>query len=115
MSEERTSVERLVELLDDRLRASEWDILTALAAADEPMSVDELVDATGYTDRTVKKRIDTLAEVVRGDTLLYRTDEGEPALHPALAAAVRSFVDAGSDDAAPDDATAGDGTSTGDA
>jgi predicted transcriptional regulator len=92
MTEEQTSVERLVELLDDRLRASEWDILTALAAADGPMSVDELADAAGYTERTITKRVDSLMEVVHGDRLLVRTDDGEPTLHPDFAAAVRAYV-----------------------
>lgn len=85
------SVDRLVELLHDRLRQSELDILLALAEADEPLTVDELVEETGYTERTVKKRIDTLEERVHGGTLLQRDPEGNPVLHPQFAAAVRSY------------------------
>jgi hypothetical protein len=31
-------------------------------------------------------------EVVHGDRLLVRTDDGEPTLHPDFAAAVRAYV-----------------------
>jgi DNA-binding MarR family transcriptional regulator len=89
-----SSVERLVELLDDRLRQSEWDILTALAAADGPLTLDELVEETGYTERTVKKRLGTLEERVHGGTLVRRTGAGDPELHPQFAAAVREHVEA---------------------
>jgi hypothetical protein len=92
MSDDHTSLDRLVELLDERLRTSEWEILTALAAADEPMNYGALAEATGYTERTIKKRVGTLAEVVHGETLL-RT-EGDPRLHPQFAAAVRAYADA---------------------
>ena len=87
---ERSSVGRLVELLDDRLKQSEWEILTALAAADGSLSIDELVDETGYTERTVKKRVGTLEDQLHGGTLLSRDDDGNPVLHPQFASAVRS-------------------------
>lgn len=89
---ERSSVSRLVELLDDRLKRSEWDILTALAAADGPLSTEELVEETGYTERTVRKRVETLEEQVHGGTLLRRDDDGNPVLHPQFARAVREYT-----------------------
>jgi DeoR/GlpR family transcriptional regulator of sugar metabolism len=91
MPDDTSSVERLVELLDDRLKRSEWDILAALAAADQPRSVDDLVEATGYTERTVRKRLDTLEEQVHGGTLLRRTEDGAT-LHPQFAAVVRAYA-----------------------
>lgn len=85
-----SNLPRLVELLSDRLKQSELDILHALAEADgDALSVDEMVEATGYTERTVTKRTETLEEQVHGGTLLRRTDEGDPALHPDFARAVR--------------------------
>jgi DNA-binding IclR family transcriptional regulator len=87
-----SSVERLVDLLEDRLKQSEWDILTALAAADGPLTVAKLAEETGYTERTVSKRVDTLAEQVHGGTLLEPTDDGAR-LHPQFAAAVRRHAD----------------------
>ncbi|MFC5365670.1 HTH domain-containing protein [Salinirubrum litoreum] len=87
-----SNLPRLVELLHDRLKQSELDILHALAEADgDSLSVDELVEETGYTERTVKKRTETLEEQVHGGTLIRRTDEDEPALHPAFARAVREY------------------------
>ncbi|WP_101294345.1 MarR family transcriptional regulator [Halegenticoccus soli] len=86
-------VERLVELLDDRLKQSEWDILAALAEADGPLTVGELVDETGYTERTVKKRVETLEAQLHGGTLLRRDGDGNPVLHPQFARAVRAHVD----------------------
>lgn len=89
---EQTSVGRLVELLDDRLKQSEWEILTALAAADGPLSTEELVEETGYTERTVKKRVGTLEEQIHSGTLLYRDDDDNPVLHPQFAQVVREYV-----------------------
>jgi DNA-binding MarR family transcriptional regulator len=87
-----SNLPRLVELLHDRLKQSELDILHALAETDgESLSVEELVEATGYTERTVKKRTETLEEQVHGGTLIRRTDEDDPALHPAFARAVREY------------------------
>ncbi|WP_224448853.1 winged helix-turn-helix transcriptional regulator [Haloprofundus salilacus] len=88
-TEARNSVDRLVELLDDRLKKSEWEILVALAEADGPLTDEELAEATGYTDRTVSKRVDTLEEQVHGGTLIQRDDDGNPYLHSQFAAAVR--------------------------
>lgn len=88
----KSSVDRLVELLDDRLIQSEWEILTALADADGPLTIDELVEATGYTERTVTKRLGTLEDQVHGGTLLSRTDDGNPVLHAQFAKAVRSYT-----------------------
>lgn len=88
-SEGESSVARLVELLAERLRKSEWEILTALAAADSPMTVEELAEETGYTERTIKKRVDTLAERVHSETLLSRDEDGNPTLHPQFARVVR--------------------------
>lgn len=91
-SESSNDVERLVELLDDRLRDSEWDILVALAEADEPLTVEGLAEETGYTERTIKKRVDTLEDQVHGGTLLKREDDGTPYLHPQFAAVVRDYL-----------------------
>jgi DNA-binding IclR family transcriptional regulator len=87
-----SSVERLVDLLEERLKQSEWDILVALARVDEPLTVATLAEETGYTERTVSKRVDTLAEQVHGGTLLQQTDAGAR-LHPQFAAAVREHLD----------------------
>ncbi|WP_224268143.1 winged helix-turn-helix transcriptional regulator [Haloprofundus salinisoli] len=90
-TEARNSVDQLVELLNDRLKQSEWEILVALAEADGPLTEDELAEATGYTERTVSKRADTLEEHVHGGTLVQRDDDGNPYLHPQFAAAVRQY------------------------
>lgn len=87
-----SSVDRLVELLNDRLIQSEWEILTALADADGPLTIDELTEATGYTDRTVTKRLGTLEDKVHGGTLLSRNEEDNPVLHPQFAKAVRRYT-----------------------
>jgi DNA-binding MarR family transcriptional regulator len=88
-TEARNSVARLVELLDDRLKKSEWEILVALAEADGPLTNEELAEKAGYTERTISKRVDTLEEQVHGGTLIQRDDDGNPYLHPQFAAAVR--------------------------
>ncbi|SFK74267.1 Winged helix-turn-helix DNA-binding [Halogranum rubrum] len=88
---EQSSVSRLVELLDGRLKQSEWEILTTLAAADGPLTIDELAEETGYTERTVKKRVGTLEDQLHGGTLLRRDDDDNPVLHPQFARAVRSY------------------------
>jgi hypothetical protein len=91
--EGQTSVERLAELLSDRLIKSEWEILVALAAADRPLGPDELVEETGYTERTVKKRVNSLTEAIVGErdiTKLFRRTGDGPVLDPAFAAAVRA-------------------------
>ncbi|WP_224333959.1 helix-turn-helix transcriptional regulator [Haloprofundus halobius] len=90
-TEAQNNVDRLVELLDDRLKNSEWEILVALAEADGPLTKAELAESTGYTERTVSKRVDTLEEQVHGGTLVQRDDDGNPYLHPQFAAAVRQY------------------------
>ena len=92
-TETPNSVERLVELLDERLIQSEWEILVALASADDALTIDDLVEETGYTERTVKKRLGTLEEKVQGGTLLSRSESGDPQLHPQFARAVRDYQD----------------------
>jgi biotin operon repressor len=85
-----SNLPRLVELLHERLKQSELDILVALAEADGgPLAVEELAEETGYTERTVKKRTETLEEQVHGGTLLSRNEEGRPVLHPKFAQAIR--------------------------
>lgn len=79
----------LAEKMATEYRTSEYDIARALAAAEEPLSVDELATETGYTERTIRKRVGTLEDALRGEPLLRRDGEDRPSLHPALAAAVR--------------------------
>lgn len=85
----------LVTKMHDQFRESELDIAHALAEADGPLSVDELVERTGYTERTVKKRVDTLEERLKGEPLVERTEAGQPRLEPHLARALRRFEGAG--------------------
>jgi hypothetical protein len=90
---EQTSVERLAELLSERLIKSEWEILVALAQADRALGPEELVEATGYTERTVKKRVNSLTEEIVGErdiTKLFRRTADGPVLDPTFAAAVRA-------------------------
>ncbi len=91
-SETQSTVEQLLELLDDRLRKSEWEILVELAEVDGPLTPSELADRTGYTERTIKKRIDTLEDCLHGGTILHRDEDGNPSLHPQFAEAVRTYV-----------------------
>lgn len=79
----------LAEKMATEYRDSEYEIALALANADEPLSTEELEEETGYTDRTIKKRVGTLEEALGGDPLLRRDEEDRPVLHPALAEAVR--------------------------
>lgn len=79
----------LVSKMHEQFRQSELDIAHALADADGPLSVEELVEATGYTERTVEKRVDTLEERLKGEPFLERDDEGRPRLLPHLARALR--------------------------
>jgi hypothetical protein len=90
---EQTSVERLAELLSERLIKSEWEILVALAQADRALGPEELVEATGYTERTVKKRVNSLTEEIVGErdiTKLFRRTADGPVLDSTFAAAVRA-------------------------
>lgn len=79
----------LAEKMASEYRDSEYDIAVALAAAEEPLSVEDLAEETGYTERTVKKRIGTLEDALRGEPLLKRDESDRPYLHPALARAIR--------------------------
>jgi DNA-binding IclR family transcriptional regulator len=74
----------LVEKLRTEYRDSELDIAEALADAGEALSIEELAEATGYTERTVEKRVGTLEERLGGDPLLQRDDEDRPFLHAAV-------------------------------
>ncbi len=80
----------LAEKMSTEYRDSEYEIAIALANADGPLSTDELAEETGYTDRTIKKRVDTLEEALGGDPLFRRDDEDRPVLHPALASTLKS-------------------------
>lgn len=84
------TLSRLVEKMAAEYTQSEVDIARALAAADGPLSVADLVEETGYTERTIKKRVGTLEEQLRGEPLLVRDEDDRPHLHPELAAAVRA-------------------------
>lgn len=84
-------LERLVEKMYDDYTQSELDIALALAEADDPLSVAELADETGYTDRTIKKRVGTLEEQLRGPPLIDRDEDDRPYLHPAVAEALRAI------------------------
>lgn len=75
---------RLVEKMHDEYLDSELAIASALAGADGSLSVDELVDETGYTKRTVKKRVDSLEDRLQGAPLIRRTGEDSVELHPRL-------------------------------
>ena len=80
---------QLAEKMRDSYTKSEYEIAHALAEAEGPMTIDDLVEVTGYTERTIKKRVGTLEETLGGDPLLRRDDDGRPVLHGALAAAIR--------------------------
>ena len=89
-------LERLVQKMHDEYTQSEVDIAIALAEAEGPLSTDELAEATGYTERTVRKRVGTLEEQLGGSPLLARDEDDRPYLHEAVAEAVRT-VDPGAD------------------
>lgn len=81
----------LVTKMHEQFRDSELDIAHALAEADGPLSVEALVEETGYTERTVKKRVGTLEERLKGEPLLVRDDEDRPYLQAHLARALRRY------------------------
>lgn len=85
----------LAEKMSTEYRDSEYDIARALAATEdgEGLSTEELAEETGYTERTVKKRVGTLEEALGGEPLLRRDEDDRPVLHPELAAAIRSHVE----------------------
>ncbi|WP_435346480.1 hypothetical protein [Haloarchaeobius sp. HRN-SO-5] len=82
-------VAALVEKMATEYVQSEYEIARALASAEGPLSIDDLVEETGYTDRTVEKRVDTLEQRLGGEPLFQRDEEDRPMLHPVLARAVR--------------------------
>ncbi len=79
----------LVEKMQSEYRDSEYDIAVALAEAHGRLTVEELADETGYTERTIKKRVGTLEEALRGDPLIDVDDDDGAELHPRLAEALR--------------------------
>ncbi len=81
-------LERLVEKMHEEYLDSEVAIAEALAEANEALDVDELVEATEYTERTVKKRITSLEERLGGEPLIERPEDDRVALHPRFAAAL---------------------------
>lgn len=83
----------LAEKMATEYRDSEYEIALVLANSEGPLSTEQLAEETGYTERTIKKRVDTLEEALRGDPLLQRDDADRPVLHPRLAAAVREHAD----------------------
>lgn len=86
-------VAALVDKMASEYVQSEYEIAEALATADGPLTVDELVEETGYTDRTVEKRTGTLEERLGGEPLFQRDEDGNPTLHPVLAQAIRNGSD----------------------
>jgi hypothetical protein len=87
-----SEVEKLAVKMATEYVQSEYDIARALAEADGSLSLEELVEETGYTERTVEKRLGTLEERLGGEPLIRRTDEGEASLHPILAKAIRAGI-----------------------
>jgi predicted transcriptional regulator len=83
-------IEALVEKMRDTYVDSEFEIAQALADQDGTLSIEELTEATGYTERTVEKRVESLIDRLGGEPLAGRDDEGRPRLHSTLAAAIRS-------------------------
>lgn len=83
-------LERLVEKMRAEYLDSEVAIATALADADEALDIEALVDATGYTERTVKKRVDSLEDRLGGEPLLSRPEADHVRLHPRVAQALRA-------------------------
>lgn len=85
---------KLVHKMQDEYTASEYDIALALASADGPLTIEALADETGYTERTIKKRVGTLEDQLGGPPLLQRDEDDRPFLHPELAAVMRSEAEA---------------------
>jgi hypothetical protein len=86
-------VAALVDKMASEYVQSEYEIAEALAEAEGPLTLDELVDETGYTERTVEKRTDTLGERLGGEPLFRRDENDNPMLHPVLARAIRDDTD----------------------
>lgn len=83
-------LERLVQKIHDDYTQSEVEIARALADADGPLSIADLAEETGYTDRTIKKRVGTLEEHLQGPPLIDRDEDDRPYLHPSVAEALRA-------------------------
>lgn len=83
---------RLVEKMHTEYLDSELAIASSVAEAEGPLTIDELVEATGYTKRTVKKRIDSLEERLQGAPLIQRTDDSVK-LHPMFAVALNAAAE----------------------
>lgn len=83
-------LEKLVQKMHDTYTQSEVEIALALAAEDGPLEISDLAEETGYTDRTIRKRVGTLEEQLRGPPLIQRDDADRPFLHPELASALRA-------------------------
>ena len=85
-------LEQLVQKMHNEYTKSEVQIALALAEADGALSIPELADVTGYTERTIKKRVRTLEEALGGSPLISRTDADEPILHEEVARALLAFA-----------------------
>lgn len=90
MGERDTDLLRIAAWMQTHLRTSEYEIAKALAESRDRLTVDELVEETDYTRRTVRKRVDTLAEALSDQPILHRSDAGLK-LHPKIAHAILQF------------------------
>jgi len=88
-SDTPAELEALVEKMRETYVDSEFEIAQALAAADTAVSIEDIAAETGYTERTIDKRVDSLIDQLSGEPLASRNDDGHPQLHPELAAAIR--------------------------
>ncbi|WP_435362296.1 hypothetical protein [Haloarchaeobius sp. DFWS5] len=87
------AVEALAEKMGTAYVQSEFDIARTLATADEPLSVATLSERTGYTERTITKRLGTLDDRLGGEPLARLDGDGRGSLHPLLARALRERVE----------------------
>ena len=85
-------VRDLVRAMVEHLRASEMAIAEALAEAGGPLTMSELAERADYTERTIKKRVETLSEAVHGEPQV-RQEGDTVSLHPQLAAAIRDHLE----------------------
>lgn len=84
-------VRDLVRAMEDHLRESEMGIAVALAEANEPLTISELAERAEYTERTIKKRVETLEEALHGEPQIHR-DDSMVSLHPQIASAIREHL-----------------------
>jgi biotin operon repressor len=89
-SDTPAEIEALVEKMRETYVDSEYEIAQALAEHDAAVSIETLTEETGYTERTVEKRVDSLIDRLGGDPLASRDEEGRPRLNPELAVALRA-------------------------